>query len=649
MDPLSLLQNIYTLISAIKAQADKSKGNQQQCQRLAARISLIAATIDGLKKIKDTPAFRANLHNMEKYLQQALALITEYSGKAWYKRLLKAGSDEKRFARMYHDLNEAVQQLQLGISAKHFINAEQDREDQQADMACFQKQQAEILLLNQEVLKAVGEQPQIIEAIIGHQFGSLKRRLDLMARLPADAKSDAKATPVSFNAEEHIASYDLVFERPLTKGNYGQVFQGQWNGQSVAIRWQTEPLSSADIELFTKKAQRLLQLRHPGLLPCYGASIEPPHAGWVLPYHPDSQLSTLLPAGVMTLAQRQKCGSQLLAAIAYLHQKKLVHGHITPPNLFLITDGSDWQLKLSEPHTTGALSPSLSAAKHLWLAPERRAGAAITPSSDVYQAAIILAALISHQLPNPQETLKDQYTTAIAALNDIAAKHFLDTTLIACWSDNPAQRPTLTQLKTAYQTYHNNQPAVLVAPIALPQTPTAVINKPVVEGKEKNKAAVAGVEFFQPPEAEKNPTSWFNLGQAHQYGDGVSKDPAEAVRCYQKAAAKQHPAAMCELGMAYFQGEGVDKDPERAFGLFQLSASFHGKSSFMLGYCHERGRGAPQDYKKALSYYREATQQGYGKAKVRYQTVAAHLGLPDNLEENAAAAKADATAQLGKS
>lgn len=637
MDPVFLVQNIYKLVTAIKAQVEKVKANQQQCQRLAARIGLFSPHLGELKKRKDSAAFRADLANLESYLQQALNVLIEYSTKSSLQRLWGAGGDKERFAQLNQDLAEATQQLQFGVSAQHFLNAIQDREDQQADVAALKQQQTEILLQNQKVLQAVGQQPQIIEAIIGHQLGSIKRRLNLLALPPTEAKSETKATPLSPPIEEQIACYELVFEQPLAKGNYGQVFQGQWSGQAVAIRWHTDPLSVADMELFTQKAQRLLQLRHPGLLPCYGVVTEPPHAGWVLPFHPDSQLSTLLPAASMTLAQRKKCGSQLLAAITYLHQKKLVHGHITPPNLFLMADKDEWQLKLSEPHTTGMLSPSLSATRQLWLAPECRLGAAITPASDVYQTAVVLAALISNQLPHGQTSLKDQYGDAIALLKDAAAKRLFETTLVACWSDNPTQRPTLAQLSKAYHAYQNNQlepPATPRGPS--PQTLEPASDFPIGEEKEKKKA-MAGAQFFQPAEAEKTPVAWYNLGQAYQYGDGVGKNLTEAVRCYQKAAAKQHPAAMCELGMAYFQGEGAEKDPDRAFGLFQLSAPAHGKSTFMLGYCHERGRGAPQDYKKALSYYRQATQQGYDKAKTRYQQVAAHLGLPDQLEENAAA------------
>jgi hypothetical protein len=168
------------------------------------------------------------------------------------------------------------------------------------------------------------------------------------------------------------------------------------------------------------------------------------------------------------------------------------------------------------------------------------------------------------------------------------------------------------------------RPEVL-SPLTSPPTP-AFVNKP-----NEVKAPAAKVSFFQQNQQQAlqdNPVAMYNLAEAYYHGDGVTQDHKAAFQWYQKAADKGHAAARCELGIMLLKGKGTPKNVDRAFELFQ-STPHHGKATFMVGYCHERGHGAPQDFKKALSYYQKAQTQGHAEAQERYQVVAKHLGLID--------------------
>lgn len=161
----------------------------------------------------------------------------------------------------------------------------------------------------------------------------------------------------------------------------------------------------------------------------------------------------------------------------------------------------------------------------------------------------------------------------------------------------------------------------------------AVTPKPaaVVDEVKEVKAPPPTLSFFQQNQQktlQDDPVAMFNLAEAYYHGDGVAQDHKIALQWYQKAAAKGHVAAQCEWGIMLFKGKGGPQNVDRAFELFQAVAPIHGKATFMLGYCHERGRGAPQDFKKALSYYQTAVDQGHTEAQKRYQAVAQHLGLP---------------------
>lgn len=160
-------------------------------------------------------------------------------------------------------------------------------------------------------------------------------------------------------------------------------------------------------------------------------------------------------------------------------------------------------------------------------------------------------------------------------------------------------------------------------------SPTTSSSSPSVN---EVKAPSPNVSFFQKNQQQAlqdNPVGMYNLAEAYYHGDGVTQDHKAALQWYQKAADKGHVASQCELGIMLFKGKGGPQNVDRAFELFQSAAPTHGKATFMLGYCHERGRGASQDFKKALSYYQKAQTQGHAEAQERYQAVAKHLGLID--------------------
>lgn len=69
-----------------------------------------------------------------------------------------------------------------------------------------------------------------------------------------------------------------------------------------------------------------------------------------------------------------------------------------------------------------------------------------------------------------------------------------------------------------------------------------------------------------------HPVAQFNLGVKYDFGQGVDKDPVQAVRWYRLAAAQGHGGAQFNLGGMYFEGLGVKRDLVRATMWFTLSA-----------------------------------------------------------------------------
>lgn len=157
------------------------------------------------------------------------------------------------------------------------------------------------------------------------------------------------------------------------------------------------------------------------------------------------------------------------------------------------------------------------------------------------------------------------------------------------------------------------------------------------------------------------------MGVRYLLGDGVEKDPKQAVDWYRKAARGGYADAIFNLGAAYFNGTSVAIDDSTAFAFF-LAAADGGSTAakdavarmqaevskdrlaqgyLLLGDMKSSGKDLPQDYHGARLAYEKASDllpvalihlaqmdlDGKGapadaeKAKSHCER-AAHLGLP---------------------
>jgi TPR repeat protein len=108
------------------------------------------------------------------------------------------------------------------------------------------------------------------------------------------------------------------------------------------------------------------------------------------------------------------------------------------------------------------------------------------------------------------------------------------------------------------------------------------------------------------------------LGMAYEKGDGVAKDPVEAVRWYRMAADQGDGDAQVLVSRAYHQGNGVAKDPVEAVRWIRKAALQGNEvAQDLLGLAYADGEGVGQDLVEAVRWYRKAADQGFGDAQTR--------------------------------
>lgn len=106
------------------------------------------------------------------------------------------------------------------------------------------------------------------------------------------------------------------------------------------------------------------------------------------------------------------------------------------------------------------------------------------------------------------------------------------------------------------------------------------------------------------------------LGSCYEYGNGVVKDAAEAIKWYRKAAEQGDKTAQVLLGFCYKNGEGVATNEIEAVKWFRKAAE-HGDQSgqYMLGFCYQYGRGVHTNYVEAHKWLNIAADQDHELAK----------------------------------
>ena len=82
-------------------------------------------------------------------------------------------------------------------------------------------------------------------------------------------------------------------------------------------------------------------------------------------------------------------------------------------------------------------------------------------------------------------------------------------------------------------------------------------------------AAKMSIEELRSDGGKGNVAAQFDLGRRYAEGDGVARDPVEAVKWFRQAAGQGHAGAQVKLGWAYAAGEGVAKDPVEAVKWFR--------------------------------------------------------------------------------
>ena len=255
--------------------------------------------------------------------------------------------------------------------------------------------------------------------------------------LHARVVSLAAASGSGTDSGDHGAS--LALAAPLLQAAQGLLTQGQQAGSVLAgwrllrelgrggmsVVWLAERadgslkrqvaiklplaghLSGQLSERFSRERDVLAQLAHPHIARLYDAGVGESGQPYIaLEYVIGQPITQFADERHLGLRQRLQLFQQVLAAVDHAHRHLVVHRDLKPVNILVDEDG---QVKLLDFGIAKLLAPPADAAELTleasavmtprYAAPEQVAGGAITTSTDVYAAGVVLYELLTGLLP----------------------------------------------------------------------------------------------------------------------------------------------------------------------------------------------------------------------------------------------------------
>ncbi|BFZ10308.1 hypothetical protein BsWGS_13345 [Bradybaena similaris] len=274
---------------------------------------------------------------------------------------------------------------------------------------------------------------------------------------------------------EEIDFAELNFLEVVGKGAFGVVSRAKWRSKDVAVkRIETESEKKA----FMQELKQLSRVNHPNIVRLYGACREHPVC-LVMEYAEGGSLYNVLHGSGQqpdyTAAHALSWCLQCAKGVEYLHNMKpkaLVHRDLKPPNLLLIMGGT--VLKICDFGTACDVQTHMTNNKGsaAWMAPEVFEGSNYSEKCDVFSWGIILWEVLTRRKPFDE--------IGGPAFRIMWAVHSgrrpppiqnlpkpLETLMARCWSGNPPERPSMTEvvriMNTMYRFFHGGDDPLVIS------------------------------------------------------------------------------------------------------------------------------------------------------------------------------------------
>jgi len=225
LDPVSALQNIYSVTKLIYDQVQLVKANQEQCKRLAERIGIIEQSVHNLDQITDKSQYEKGLNDLLAGLQNCLQFMKQLSAVGALSAFFKAGNYNQQFASLNEELKKSIQQLNLGLVVQQLFNREKDKLDQQADIDFIKKNHQEIISEIQKGNAGIGK----LDLELKENHDITMNQLASIKALLMELNCSVEKPPIDRHHNDFVSHRGSEYQRNLHSTPTATEYQGNFN------------------------------------------------------------------------------------------------------------------------------------------------------------------------------------------------------------------------------------------------------------------------------------------------------------------------------------------------------------------------------------------------------------------------------------
>jgi serine/threonine protein kinase len=215
-----------------------------------------------------------------------------------------------------------------------------------------------------------------------------------------------------FDIEHGIGPYRIVSQ--LGRGGMATVYKAYQASldRYVAIKvLRTDLQTSPDLlARFKREARIIAKLDHPYIIPVYDIEVFEDALCLIMRYVEGLSLREALNRIKKPLAMPaiMRIMHPIIDALAYAHQKSILHRDVKPSNIMLASDGNvylmDFGLAVSATEADMNISKGLVFGTPYYISPEQAKGEVLDQRTDIYSLGIVLYELLTGQLPFTGDT-----------------------------------------------------------------------------------------------------------------------------------------------------------------------------------------------------------------------------------------------------
>ena len=264
------------------------------------------------------------------------------------------------------------------------------------------------------------------------------------------------------NEEWEIDRRQIRLIRRLGAGQFGEVWEGLWNG-TTAVAVKTLKTGTMSPQEFLQEAALMKKLRHPKLIQLYAVCTREEPIFIITELMKYGSLLEYLRGEGRSLQQNQliDMSAQVAAGMAYLETQNYIHRDLAARNILV---GDHMMCKVADFGLARVIDEDIYEAQTgakfpiKWTAPEAALYNRFTIKSDIWSFGIVLYEIITYgRFPYPGmtnaevlEKLPQGYRMGCPAncpkeLHDV---------MLECWREEPANRPTFESLQWRLEEFY---------------------------------------------------------------------------------------------------------------------------------------------------------------------------------------------------